>query len=276
MPIAAIMVYVDFDEAAEARIAAAVGLARQSNAALIGLAGWALRKFDAAGIAELEPMAAGKSSQERISDELARLGEKFRALAGENAGGVEWRSSPNFPSEVIAREAGAADLVVIGRDPLPGDVYRTFDPGAIILTTGRPVLVVPPAIRSIVTSRVLIAWKNTREARRAVGDALPFLKAAQSVSIAAVAAPGAEDLTRQQVTGVAQYLARHHVASVEQHVVPVSDAADEGTLLSLAKEQNADLIVAGAYGRTRLSEWIFGGVTRHLLTRSPVPCLFSS
>ncbi len=276
MPIAAIMVYVDFDEAAEARVAVAAGLARQFNAALIGLAGWALRKFEAAGITELESPRAGTGAQERISDQLERLGEKFRASVGQHAAGVEWRSSLNFPSEVTAREAGAADLIVIGRDPLPGDVYRTFDPGAVILTTGRPVLVVPPGTRSFQASRVLIGWKNTREARRAVCDALPFLKAAQSVSIAAVAAPEADHLARQQVADVAQYLARHQVASVKQHVVPASGTAEDGILLDLAKEQNADLIVAGAYGRTRLSEWIFGGVTRHLLLESTVPCLFSS
>ncbi len=276
MTIAAIVVYVDFDEAAEDRIAAAAGLARQFNAALIGLAGWALRKFETAGITELESARADKTSQERISDQLAHLGAKFRALVGQHAAGVEWRSSLNFPSEVIAREAGAADLIVIGRDPLPGDVYRTFDPGAVILTAGRPVLVVPPGIRSVRPSRVLLAWKNTREARRAVCDALPFLEAAQSVSIAAAAAPGGEDLARQQIADVAQYLARHHVASVKQHMVAAAGATEEGILLDLAKQQNADLIVAGAYGRTRLSEWIFGGVTRHLLLASAVPCLFSS
>ncbi len=270
MTIAAIMVYVDFDEAAEARIAAAAGLARRFNAALIGIAGWALRKVDPGRIPQ-----AGQGSQEKISEQLEILGEKFRGLVGENAAGLEWRSLLNFPSEVIAREAGAADLIVIGREPLPGDVYRTFDPGAVILTAGRPVLVVPPAISSIAASRVLIAWKNTREARRAVRDALPFLKAAQSISIAAVCAPGAENAARAQMSGVEQYLARHHAAPVKQQVVSAADAAEEGILLGLAKDQKSDLIVAGAYGRTRLSEWIFGGVTRHLLMTGTVPCLFS-
>jgi nucleotide-binding universal stress UspA family protein len=270
MTIAAIMVYVDFDEAAGARVAAAAGLARRFNAALIGIAGWALRKIDPAGIP-----AAGPGSQEKITEQLEILGEKFRASVGKNAAGLEWRSSLNFPSEVIAGEAGAADIIVIGREPLPGDVYRTFDPGAIILTAGRPVLVVPPAVSSIAASQVLIAWKNTREARRAVRDALPFLKAAQSIGIAAVCAPGAEAATRAQMTDVAQYLARHRAAPVKQHVVLAADAAEEGILLNLARDQKADLIVVGAYGRTRLSEWIFGGVTRHLLMTSTVPCLFS-
>ncbi len=276
MPIAAIMVYVDFDEGAEARVAAAAGLARQFNAALIGLAGWALRKFDVAGITELESPRTGTTAQERISEQLDALGQKFRAWAGQDAAGVEWRASPHFPSEVIAREAGAADLIVIGRDPLPGDVYRTFDPGAIILTAGRPVLVLPHGKRSLQASRVLIGWKNTREARRAVCDALPFLKAAQSVNIAAVVAPGGDDVARQQVADVVQYLNRHRVASVKQHVLPAASDAEDSILLDLAKAQNVDLIVAGAYGRTRLSEWIFGGVTRRLLLESAVPCLFSS
>ena len=233
------------------------------NSLLIGVAGWPLRKHE-----------AERPQLDKILERLQRLGETFRLSAGPNPGGVEWRSSTHFPSEVIAGEARAADLVVIGREALAGDVYHTYDPGTVILAAGRPVLVVPRGLRRFQPSRVMIAWKDTREARRAVRDALPFLKEARSVSIAAVKPQGAENVDKQ-VADVAQYLVRHHV-SVGQQIETVAEGEEGPILLELAKEHAADLIVAGGYGRTRLREWIFGGVTRHLLRTSTVPCLFSS
>jgi len=103
---------------------------------------------------------------------------------------------------------------------------------------------------------------------------LPFLKEAKSVSIAVVKSASAENVGRQ-IADVAQYLARHKV-SVGRQIETVASGEEGQVLLRLAKENAVDLIVAGAYGRTRLSEWIFGGVTRNLLTSSTVPCLFCS
>lgn len=274
MTFATIMVFIDPGEKAGERITTAVGLATRFNSLLIGLAGWPLRKDEM-----LEPAAAAfpltdQSREEKIREQHARLGENFRRLAEANPHGLEWRSSVHFPREVITREARAADLVVIGREALPGDVYHTYDPGTVILAAGRPVLVVPHGIREVQASRVVLAWKETREARRAVRDALPFLKKSQIVMIA-VANPQSMQGVDEQIADVARYLARHGV-TVSQQIVTAADEEEGHILLRLAKEHHADLIVAGAYGRTRLSEWIFGGVTRHLLMASTVPCLFSN
>jgi nucleotide-binding universal stress UspA family protein len=273
MSLAAIMVYVDFDEEAEDRIGVAAGLAARFNSLLIGVAGWPLRKYEAVKHAvELPPRR--EDQQKRFLEELERLGEKFRRIAGANPGGVEWRSSVGLPKEVVAAEARAADLVVIGRE-LSGDIYRTFDPGTIILGAGRPVLVVPPGTRTLRLSRALIAWKNTRESRRAVRDAVPLLKETQSVSIAAMSPRGMEEDAREQIADVARYLACHH-ASVDQQIATAATGAEGPLLLRLAKDYDADLIVAGAYGHSRLGEWVFGGVTRYLLMTSTMPCLFSN
>jgi nucleotide-binding universal stress UspA family protein len=78
-----------------------------------------------------------------------------------------------------------------------------------------------------------------------------------------------------QIADVAQYLARHNVA-VSRQIAPAGSSDEGEVLLDLAKQHRANLIVAGAYGRTRLSEWIFGGVTRQLLMSGTVPCLLSS
>jgi len=129
-------------------------------------------------------------------------------------------------------------------------------------------------MRHFQPSNVLIAWKDTREARRAVRDALPFLKQAQSVCIA-MANPADSQRAEAQMADMVQYL-EHHDISVSRQIATVADENEVNILSELARKHDSNLIVAGAYGRTRLSEWIFGGVTRHLLLTSPVPCLFSN
>src|SRR5690242_20762465 len=267
MTIAAIMVTVDFDPASKARISLAADLARRFGSLLIGVAGWPLIKRPVETLSDNE-------LAERASNELRGLGEQFRKIAEGVAIRVEWRSSMDFPREVIPREARAADLLIIGQSMLPGDVVHSYDPGTIILAAGRPVLVVPPGIDRLEFSRVLVAWKDTREARRALHDALPFLQLADEVSIAVAKTPATEDADAP-IADVANYLERHDVR-VTEHIATVADENEEDVLLDLARQYRINLIVAGAYGRTRLSEWIFGGVTRHLLFNSPVPCLVSN
>ncbi len=169
MTLAAIMVSVEFDQASEARIKLAAELAARFKSLLIGVAGWPLLKRSHKEFPKAE-------SVESVSKELEKLGEKFRTIVGEITDRVEWRSSMDLPREVIPKEARAADLVVIGQGILPGDVAHTYDPGTIILAAGRPVLVVPPDVDRHDFSRALIAWKDTREARRAVRDAVPLLR----------------------------------------------------------------------------------------------------
>jgi nucleotide-binding universal stress UspA family protein len=272
MPLSAIMVSVDFDEGTDERVGAAADLARRFNSRLIGVAGWPLGAVDAT----IPAAASGKIRQKRALEQLELLGEKFRRCAGAIPQGVRWRSSTNFPREVIPIEARAADLVIIRQEGLTDDVYRTYDPGTIILGAGRPVLTVPKGMNRLHASEVLVAWKDTREARRAVFDALPLLKEAKRVSIAVAKSQDTENVDAP-AADIRQYLLGHKVPVEPQIVIRSPVFGEEGrALLELADERHVDLIVAGAYGRTRLSEWIFGGVTRELLLRSAVPCLFSS
>jgi hypothetical protein len=121
---------------------------------------------------------------------LSRRGKEFQACVGEARSRVEWRSSLDFPTEFVAREARAADLVIIGRDRKSYDPYRSTDAGALVLRTGRPVLAVPPGVQSLAAKRVVVAWKDTREARRAVQDALPLLQGAEEVIVMEVTETG--------------------------------------------------------------------------------------
>ena len=113
----------------------------------------------------------------------------------------------------------------------------------------------PPEKDHLEVSRILVAWKDSREARRAIRDALPFLKLADEVSVAVAKTPGSEDADAQ-IAGVAKYLDRHDV-HVAKQIATVAGEGEEGLLLDLARQHRVNLIVAGAYGRTRLSEWIF-------------------
>jgi nucleotide-binding universal stress UspA family protein len=271
MTIPAIMVSVDVDHSSKARISVAADLAARFKSLLIGVAGWPLLKHAHEKV-DTELRSIG--SAESASKELEKLRERFRKIAGEITDRIEWRSSLGFPREVIATEARAADLVIIGQSVLPGDIAHTYDPGTIILAAGRPVLVMPPEIDRLDLSRVLIAWKDTREARRAVRDAVPLLQQAKDVAIAVVHS-SASERTDAQIADLVRYLARHKV-SVTQQIANVSNENEGNILLQLAEEHRVDLIVAGAYGRTRLGEWIFGGVTRDLLLNSRISCLFSN
>ena len=156
----------------------------------------------------------------------------------------------------------------------PAALFAFSIPGPWCLKAGRPVLVVPSAVTPLSAKRIAIAWKDVREARRAVQDALPFLKKAESVMIVEVSEAGDGDRVLHRVKDVAGYLTRHGVEVVAERVRPTKVGA-ENSLLRLIGDENINLLVAGAYGHSRLGEWVFGGVTRELLAESPVCCLFS-
>ena len=240
---------------------------------LIGVAGWVPgRERAALSHAELQQP---EKRLKWIRAELDRLGERFGEVAGITALPTEWRGSFNFPREVIAREARAADLVVIGSRPAADDVSDTFDPGEVLLTAGRPVLISPQSHAALSARRILIAWKDTRETRRAVQSALPFLQQAEHVTLVEVAEDLLEAQAQAHLADVEAYLSRHGIkVGVKAVLKPHGAIAHQ--LTTAAADNRADLIVAGAYGHTRLGEWIFGGATRGLLHTSKLCCLFST
>ena len=202
------------------------------------------------------------------------MGKEFRAST-KRVRTVEWRGILDYPRNLIPREVRAADLLIIGQDGAFGDTYSDLNPGVAILRAGRPVLVVPNKVESLSARRIVIAWKDTREARRAIMDALPFLRAAAEVLVVEVCETGAESEAHDHIDDVTNYLVRHKVI-VGANTCLRAQSSIAPELQRFAKDEGADLIVAGGYGHTRLGEWIFGGVTRSLLADSPVCCLFSN
>jgi nucleotide-binding universal stress UspA family protein len=121
---------------------------------------------------------------------------------------------------------------------------------------------------------VVVAWKDTREARRAVLDAIPFLRAAKRVSVVEVCTRDEKQYALARIDDVVRYLARHKITADPRPILH-SDRSDANHLFQFAVDEGADLLVAGAFGHSRLGEWIFGGMTREILASCPVCCLLS-
>jgi nucleotide-binding universal stress UspA family protein len=174
----------------------------------------------------------------------------------------------------VARNARAADLVIIGSEARRADVTRHVDAGGLVMRAGRPVLLVPLEVEWLKLKTIVVAWKDTREARRAVSDALPLLHMAREVIIVELLEAGADQVAaKTRVDDVAQWLVRRKINASSIATKTLINMAGQLTLL--AQDEGASIIVAGAYGHTRLQEWIFGGVTRDLLTQQKCCALLS-
>jgi nucleotide-binding universal stress UspA family protein len=271
MSFATLLVYVDADHVSQQFVGVAGGLADRFSARLIGLSALAtLPPFVAEGVVIVDN--ASEADVALMEAKLAETGEAFRAAAGAGRQ-TEWRSILGFPTETLIDEARCADLIVIEKSKTTTDIHRTIDNGAVILAAGRPVLIVPSAVKSLAGDHVLVGWKDTREARRAVRDALPFLHEAKRVTIIEFCEKDQIDAARGRVDDVVHYLARHRIRAHARVEARLEASADQ--LTGFAADEGADLLVTGAYGHSRLNEWIFGGMTRDLLTSSPVCCLMS-
>jgi len=265
----ALMVYVEADGVLDQRVRLAASLAERFAAHLIGLSGLAVRPpVVANGVVLVDA-----DDNDLMRATLADKGNWFLNVAGCDARKPEWRSALDFPTELLAHEARSADLVVIGQKPGPGGPYRSLDPGAAIVKMGRPTLVVPEKVSSVRGEHVVIGW--SREARRAVRDALPFLQEADSVKIVQVCNVDEEKSAVKHLDDLGRYLLRHRIKA-DYTVMLEQKGSGAGQLIRIAEEERADLLVTGAYGHSRLGEWIFGGMTRDLLALSPVCCLFSN
>ena len=168
----------------------------------------------------------------------------------------------------MARVARAVDLVVTGGPAGEGDIYTRVSTPELLISSGRPILVVPPHGGRLETRRILVAWKDTREARRAVSDALSFMHMADEILIVALGDKEDQEALHAQAGDVAGMIARHSMARPRTHVAVAGADDVQAELLAQADRMDADLIVSGAYGHSRAYEWVLGGVTRHLLNAS--------
>jgi nucleotide-binding universal stress UspA family protein len=275
MTYAAVMVSLALDQSNDARLEITGQLAERFGAHVIGIA---------AG--ELSPplyFPDGEQAQKVIDEgqgairnRVAEVKAQFRAAMQNRAAAVEWRCAEDFPTRFIVQQARAADIIVVGkagRDAL-GDQYMQADPGDLLMQTGRPLLVVPETSNWLDLRNVLIAWKDTPEARRAVVDALPMLRKANDVIVAEIVEDESGRPTALSgVKDIVAWLSRHGVFASEQ--VPDECGHATAQLGRIASEVDAGLVVAGAYGHSRLREWVFGGVTNELINPAKYSSLLS-
>lgn len=170
--------------------------------------------------------------------------------------------------DAIAAQARLHDLVVLDGELSATDVDRTLIE-AVLLTSGRPAIIVPPSWSSLSFQTIFIAWDGSAASARAVNDALPLLRRAADIRILSVT--GEKDLSDMvPAAGLAQHLLHHDVKAVVETISAVKGDVGE-TLRSYASEKSADLLIMGAFVHTRLRQWVLGGVTQSMLGKSNVP-----
>ena len=212
-------------------------------------------------------------AQEQL--DLAEAGFRHAFKGRENS--IEWRSAFVHPNAHVERLCRCADLVITGRSSseLLPDPNSHLDLGGLVMRAGRPVMVVPenfpPRFQS---STIVVGWKDSREARRAIHDALPLALLSQKVLVTSVVEPREEaDAAHAGVADVIAWFRRHGIQAEDRSQALTSTPASQ--LRALAFDEGADLIITGAYGHGRTREWMLGGVTHDLLAAS-AQCLLMS
>jgi nucleotide-binding universal stress UspA family protein len=276
MPIKDLLVYVDATKASAERVALAARLARRCGAHLAGVhARGLLEPARAAGYASFEQVYRALDNAATRREAAAQAA--FEAAVAREGIAGEWRASRVTAAAEAVTHARTVDLAIVGQsDPDDDGPAPLPAPEDLLLDSGRPVLVVPYAGRfADIGRRVLIGWNASREAARAVNDALPLLADGATVTVLAVN-PTVGPAGHGEMPGadIGVHLARHGI-KVAVETAHVSEIAASDVLLNRAADLGADLIVAGGYGRSRLRERVLGGVTRDLLLRMTVPVLMS-
>jgi nucleotide-binding universal stress UspA family protein len=274
MPGRDILVVVDDAANVERLLAVAAALAERTEARVTGL--FATGLPNSAAYADLQGWAVLVDTYMTARrEEAAKAEAAFRRAAAQLKLAAEWKAREGDLTETIVALARLHDLVVLGQ-PDPDVTGNMVRPEEVILAAGRPVLLVPYAGEFAVLGRnVLVAWNGTREAARALHDAMFLLEAAETVTVLEVDRPGGD-------TGIEDRAAADVVAALERRGVAAGaeTTVSDGTpvadiILSAAADRSADLVVMGAWGHSRLREFVLGGVSRSILAEMTVPVLMS-
>lgn len=269
-----ILVHVDNSKHCERRLELAAALAAAHQARLTGLFVRTYPRVPQFVRAQFGPDVL--ALQRQFAEEASKQGQQlFERVMGKSGVSHEWRSADGDPFDLLALHGRYADLTIVGQRNPDGDDEQPIADN-LVIDAGRPVLVVPhTGSFQRPFERVLVAWNASREATRAVNDALPLLRAAKKVVVLAVNPNGGFD-GHGEVPGadICLHLARHGV-NAEAQSVKADDMHAGAMLLSRAADQGMELIVMGAYGRSRVRELVLGGATKHVLDHMTVPVLMS-
>jgi nucleotide-binding universal stress UspA family protein len=266
-----LVVHVDASPQAAVRLKLAeqIALAHGAHATAVYTVTSALMRYPMA-------MAAGADMAPALAEVDAQRLEAARKLyaATVSPAQVSWLECNGAPIADTAEQGLYADLLVLGQRA--ADETRDIDVppdfvSSVLIASGRPAIVVPHIARSpIKLDRVLVAWKPTRESARAVTAALPLLQQAASVTVVAFD-EGDEPARGDDILG---YLRRHGVQAAFKREVAAGAGVGE-QLLSLAADEQSQLLVMGCYGHGRAREWVLGGVSRTVIASMTIPVLMS-
>lgn len=268
MAIKDILVHLDDSEASENRLDLAILYARKHGAALRGL--YPITH------AYYEPREIGEKSSIRRIEILFR--EKT-AAAGISSDWVLVDSSVIGVSvtDIVINQGYFSDLLIVGqtnsRTPamnIPSDFLER-----LVKATGRPVLVVPYAgVFETAGERIVIAWRAGRESVRSLGDAMPHIEKSHHVSVVGVSADATLTESDSQITSVRSYLAKHAV-TIQTDQIYTGNLSVADTILNIACERTADLLIMGAYAPNRRGVLVFSPVAEHIIKHLTVPVLLS-
>jgi nucleotide-binding universal stress UspA family protein len=276
-----ILAYLNSSRTARDVLGAAVALQSRSDAHLIGLHVVPLVTIPA--IVPFEVTGEIIEVQKKVlDDEARRVAAIYKEATSTVALPYEWReirASHYDVVRIVDAHARSADLIVAGRPDGSGGHYLPTDVTEdLMMEAGRPILVVPPGggrgQSSEIGGRILLAWNESREAARATFDAIPFLRAAKEVRILTINPPHAKGDPELPGAEIAAALARHGVrVEAAVSIAPGLPVSEE--LMNRVNDLGCDMVVMGGYGHSRLGELVFGGATREMLRRCPVPMLIS-
>ncbi|MDR3533875.1 MAG: universal stress protein [Rhodopila sp.] len=280
-----LVVLLDGSPRDEAKLNVAVRLAQLHDAHLTGLCPLELllpadMSFALGGYPDLWALPEfAKQVESQAKTKAALVEVDFREALRRNNVRGEWVFDTGALIPAVTHRALATDLVVLGQsdpDNPPPAVARTLIQD-VLLTAGRPVLLIPYAGRfETVGDNVLVGWTRTRESARAVHDALPLMGSTAKVTVLTVETSRTEANTDPLPTAdIAEHLARHGLEVSAARTVVSDGLSPADALLDYASDIGADLLVVGGYGHSRTREMILGGVTRDLLRHMTVPVLMS-
>lgn len=242
--------------------------------------GYHLRDHGASAVRlpdEVSAMVKGEGNCDSTPHKYQESAEKLFAQLAENHGYTYkkkackapvalWQAKTGSPDKLFSIVGPVTDLIVVSRPKKGAKVARKFMLSAL-LNSAKPVLILPQKATNTVGKRICIAWNQSPEAARAVAAAMPLIKQAEQVTIMT---NGQQNKLGPKARHLKDYLTMHGVTS---NHIKLKNKKDTNALVKAYKETESDLLVMGAYSKSRLRQIIFGGVTEHMLFSADIPVL---
>jgi len=225
-------------------------------------------------VAEREAETRAAATRAMYDGLIGKAGLRDQSGAADAGGfSASWLEEAGIEEQLVALKACRADLIVLGRPTRENEATALPTLNTALMQSGRPVLAAPPrphggAEREQAFKRIALFWNGSTEVTRSVAGALPFLAAADQVTVLRVE----EEAWFAPTDDLEVYLARHGVKAVISTVLP-RHARTGGELLTAAADINADMLVMGAYTRSKLRQLILGSVTGHVMQHATLPVL---